>query len=299
MKVCFVYSNRAEYSLLRPFIDYFKKKAVIKEINLNRKIHRFNLDKNLSKIYSFCFNNFIQNNYDYVCVLGDRKELPFIALATLHTETKLVHLAAGEYTQGIPTYDQYMRPIISILSKYQICFSNKAKTEVIKLFEGISYLKPKAFVFGNPVFYGTDVKSLKRIIKENYDIVLMHPQSLSREQTKKDILELEKKLKNKKTVFIYGNKDRNYDIIQSFYTNLKNNKNYVFFESLPKKKYFSLVKYCDKFYTNSSSMTEIKFLNKNCLQQIGLRNKNRSESLLNTESPKLLFQLLKKDNNSN
>ena len=43
-------------------------------------------------------------------------------------------------------------------------------------------------------------------------------------------------------------------------------------------------------------MTEIKFLNKNCLNQIGNRNKNRSESLLDKKSPEYLFKLLKKDN---
>lgn len=296
MKVCFVYSNRSEYSLLLPFIDYFNKKIPIKEINLKKSIKKIELDKNLPHIYSFCYNNFKKNNYDYICVLGDRRELPFIALAALHLEKNLVHIAAGEYIEEIQTYDQYVRPIISILSKYQICFSVKAKNEVKKLFKGISYLKPNTFVFGNPVFSGIDLDSLKRSIKENYDLVLMHPNSLSKEQTKKDMLEIKSKMKNKKTIIINGNKDANYDIIQNFYSELKNKKNYVFFESLPKKKYFSLVKYCDKFYTNSSSMTEIKFLNKNCLNQIGNRNKNRSESLLDKKSPEYLFKLLKKDN---
>jgi len=82
-KVCFIYSNRAEYSILSPYIDYFKKKTNTTEINLLKKIKKIELDKNLSNIYSFCFNNFKKNNYDYVCVLGDRRELSFIALATL------------------------------------------------------------------------------------------------------------------------------------------------------------------------------------------------------------------------
>ena len=295
MKVCFVYSNRSEYSLLLPFIDYFKEKISTKEINLKKSIKKIELDENLSKIYLFCYNNFKKNNYDYICVLGDRRELPFIALAALNLEKNLIHIAAGEYVEGLPTHDQYVRPMVSIISKYQICFSVKAENEVKKLFKGISYLKPNTFVFGNPVFSGIKLNSVKRSIKENYDLVLMHPNSLSKEQTKKDILEIKNKLKNKKTIIINGNKDTNYDIIQNFYTKLKNNKNYIFVESLPKKQYFGLVKYCDKFYTNSSSITEIKFLNKNCLYRIGIRNKNRSESLLNNKSPKYLLQLLKKD----
>jgi UDP-N-acetylglucosamine 2-epimerase len=294
MKICFIYSNRAEYALLLPFIDYFKEVSDTKEINLNKKIEKIEFDQNLSKIYSFCYDNFKKNNYDYICVLGDRKEIPFVALAALHSEKKLIHIAAGEYVEGIPTHDQYIRPIVSILSKYQICFSIKAENEVKKLFKGISYLKPNSFVFGNPVFSGIDIKSLKQNIKENYDLVLLHPQSLSKEQTKKDIISVKKKIKNKKTIIIEGNRDKNYDLIQDFYKTLKNNKNYLFFKSLPKKKYFSLVKYCDNFYTNSSSSSEIKFLNEKCLCQIGSRNKNRSESKFNVNSPKLLFNLLSK-----
>lgn len=294
MKICFVFSNRAEYSLLVPFINFFKKKTDTKQINLNKNIERIDLDRNLSKIYSVCYNNFKKNNYDYVCVLGDRRELPFVALAAFHTEKKIVHIAAGEYVQGIPTHDQYIRPIISILSKYQICFSIKAEKQVKKLFKGISYLKSNTFVFGNPVFSGINVKSFKNIIKEEYDIVLIHPQSLSREQTKKDLIELKKKIKDKKTIFIEGNKDKNYDIIQKFFKTIKNNKNYSFFDTLPKKKYFNLVKFCDNFYTNSSSISEIKNLNKNCLRQIGSRNKQRSESKFNSNAPKLLFDLLNK-----
>ena len=296
MKICFIYSNRAEYSLLMPFIKYFKKKTTTKEIDLNKKIEKLNLDENLSNIYSFCYKYFKKNKYDYVCVLGDRRELSFIAIAALHTDTKLIHIAAGEYVDGIPTYDQYIRPIVSILSKYQICFSIKAEKQVKKLFKGISYLKSNTFVFGNPVFSEIDIKLFKNSIKEKYDLVLLHPQSLSREQTKKDLIEIKRKIKNKKTIFIQGNKDKNYDIVNKFFKTIKNNNKYLFLDTLPKKKYFTLVKFCDNFYTNSSSISEIKILNKKCLQQIGSRNKQRSESKFNVDSPKLLFNLLNKKN---
>jgi len=296
MKICFIYSNRAEYSLLIPFIKYFKKKIITKEINLNKKIEKLNLDENLSNIYSFCYKYFKKNKYDYVCVLGDRRELSFIAIAALHTDTKLIHIAAGEYVDGIPTYDQYIRPIVSILSKYQICFSIKAEKQVKKLFKGISYLKSNTFVFGNPVFSEIDIRLFKNSIKEKYDMVLIHPQSLSREQTKKDLIEIKRKIKNKKTIFIQGNKDKNYDIVKKFFKTIKNNNKYIFLDTLPKEKYFSLVKFCDNFYTNSSSISEIKILNKKCLQQIGSRNKDRSESKFNVDSPKLLFNLLNKKN---
>jgi len=93
--------------------------------------------------------------------------------------------------------------MISILSKYQICFSTKAENEVKKLFRGISYLKSNTFLFGNPVFAGMDIDSIKKQIDENYDIVLLHPQSLSREQTKNDLINIKKKLKKSNLIRIY------------------------------------------------------------------------------------------------
>ena len=42
MKVCFVYSNRSEYSILLPYIEYFKK--ITKEINLKKKIKKIEQD---------------------------------------------------------------------------------------------------------------------------------------------------------------------------------------------------------------------------------------------------------------
>ena len=61
-----------------------------------------------------------------------------------------------------------------------------------------------------------DFKKIKRKIKENYDMVLIHPQSLSRKQTLNDINLVEKKLRDKRTIFILGNKDKNHDLIEKF-----------------------------------------------------------------------------------
>ena len=99
--------------------------------------------------------------------------------------------------------------------------------------------------------------------KERYDLVLLHPQSLSKKKTLEDINKLKKQLSNKKTIFLYGNKDQNYQIIENYYKKLKAKKNsYIFYKTLPKEEYFGLVKYCDNFYTNTSSIYEIKHINK-------------------------------------
>lgn len=294
MRVCFVYSNRAEYSILSPFIRYFKAKKTANIIDLSKEIDELESDQNLHKIYLKCYNEFSSKKYDYVCILGDRRELPFIALAAFFLDIKIIHIGAGEFAEGIPAYDQLVRPAISIFSNYQISFSKQAKRNVTNLFKSIPYLKSQAYFFGNPVFKGIKVNAIKRTIKKRYDLVMLHPQSLSRDNTRNDIRQLQKYL-NKKTIFIMGNKDKNSDLITEFYKKLQSQKkDYSFIDSLPKEKYFSLVKYCDNFYTNTSSVSEIKFLNKNCLRIIGFRNKNRLEHEFNNNAPELLYKLLRK-----
>lgn len=293
MKVCFVYSNRSEYSLLSPFIEYFKNKTKTRIIDLAKKIKKIELDKNLDKIYSLCYNEFSKNSFDFVIILGDRKELPFVALGALFSGTRIVHIAAGEDLKGLPTYDQHIRPVITILSHNQICFSKQALKNTKKIFSGINNLKSNSIIIGNPVFKNINIKELKKPMKNNYDLVLLHPQSLSQTETKKDVKTLRKVLKNKKTVFIIGNKDKNFDVIEKFYNTIKKNPNNIFYETLPKKDYFSFMKYCDKFYTNSSSISEIEYLNKKAYTNIGKRNLNRTKMYLDVNAPKKLFQYLK------
>lgn len=297
MRIAFVFSNRAEYAELEPFMKFFASKTKSIEIDLTKYIKKIENDENLSKVYKKCFELFSSQKINYVCVLGDRREVPFIVLAAFHLNTKIIHIAAGEYIDSSSSYDQYFRPIVSLLSSHQICFSKTAKQEVLKLFNGISYLKPNAHVLGNPIFSDIDIKKLKRPIKENYDLVLLHSHSLSKEKTLKDIKNIEKKLRDTKTIFIRGNKDHNSNLIEKFYKKIKNNKKYLIVNSFPKKKYFEHVKYCDKFFTNTSSIHEIKNLNKECLVVIGDRNKNRSKEEYSKKSPMILYNIIKKDYN--
>ena len=201
MKVCFVYSNRSEISILDPFINFFKNQIYMDVIDLSKEVRNLEIDKNLFKVYQKVYDKLIESDFDYLILFGDRRELPFVALAGLFSNTKIVHIGAGEYLEGLPTYDQLIRPVVSILSDYQICLSKKAKKKVSSLFSGISYLKPHAYFIGNPVFTGINVNKLKRTERGNYDLVLLHPQSFSRNDTEKDIRKLDKLLSKKKDHF--------------------------------------------------------------------------------------------------
>jgi UDP-N-acetylglucosamine 2-epimerase len=294
MKVCFIYSNRSEFAELEPFIKFFKKKCKIKVVNLSTKIKKIENDENLGEVFKKCYNLLFKENFDYVCILGDRRELPFIALAIFFTNTKIIHIAAGEVINSVTSYDQYFRPVVSLLSNQQICFSNEAKNNVKKLFSGITYLKEKTSVIGNPVFSDIEIEKLINPVKEKFNLVLLHPQSLSRKKTIEDVKKIEEKIMKKRTIIIKGNKDKNSDVIENFYKKIKNEKNIKIIESLPKKKYFQYVKYCDKFFTNTSSVYEIKKINSKCLFIVGERNKGRSHEIYNKKAPEQLFKILNK-----
>jgi UDP-N-acetylglucosamine 2-epimerase len=294
MKICFAYSNRAEFSEIEPFYQNFKSGNCVKLLDLSKIVKNIDDDKNLAKVYSKSYSFFIKGKFDYVIVLGDRRELPMVVIPAFLLGIKIVHLASGDQAESITSYDQYIRPIISLMSTLQICFSKKSKKNIEKVFSSISYLKSESSFIGNPVFKDINLNKLKRHHKENYDIVLLHPQSLSSIETKKDIKTVEKLLKNKKTIFIKGNNDSNSELVFNFYNKIKKNKKYIFVKSVEKEKYFSLIKYCDKFLTNSSSTDEINFLNNKCLIVIGKRNKNRNHDEFNDKSPELLLKILKK-----
>ena len=77
-----------------------------------------------------------------------------------------------------------------------------------------------------------------------------------------------------------------------FYKKLKNHEKYIFTKTLKKEKYFSLIKYCDRFLTNSSSIDEINFLNNKCLIVIGKRNMNRNHDEFNNKAPEMVLKIL-------
>lgn len=295
IKVCFAYSNRSEFSILEPFIEFFKKNTNITVLDFQNIVKDIEHDKNLYKIYEEAYKNFQKQKYDYLCILGDRRELPFIAFAAMFLDIKIIHIAAGEFADGLPAYDQLIRPSVTLISDFQITFSEKSLKLVRKLFSTIPYRNDNAYFLGNPIFYKTKLKKIPRIIKKNYDLILLHPQSLSREDTTNDILSIKKKMRNEYTIVIMGNKDKNHDLILKFYNQLRKKKNYHFVESLPTKDYHSLVRHCDNFYTNTSSVSEIKFLNRKALYMIGVRNKNRSEHTFKTNAPSRLFKILTND----
>ena len=106
----------------------------------------------------------------------------------------------------------------------------------------------------------------------------MHPQSLSSLETKNDAREVCKILdKDRNTVIIKGNKDKNFEILYDTWKNLETSGNIKIYENLEKEKFIQLLANCERFITNSScAFYEAPFfLHRDQIVKIGRRNKNR------------------------
>lgn len=282
----FIYANRAEYSILNPVIEYFKSKnEEVHSIDMSKKITNITDDRNLGLIYEFIFDYVKENKVKNAIVLGDRREITFVCLALFMNNIPVVHLAAGDVSVSLSTHDDYFRHMISILSKKQVCFSKKSKENIKNMFNVIN----KSFdcvTIQNPSLDMTD-SNIERLYAYDFDLILMHPQSMSRMSTNNDKDELLKKINfNKRNIVVMGNKDKNYDIFYDLWDEFSKNEIFIIYDNLAKDEFISLMKNADRFLTNSScSYYEAPaFMKESQIVRIGKRNRGREISKIDIAS---------------
>lgn len=275
------YANRAEKSILDPIVNNLAKKNIKHEyINISVHVEDITDDRNLSKIYDFVYNAIDNYNEKIDCaiIIGDRREIMFASLALFMKAVPIVQLAAGDLSEKISLVDDYFRHLITLLSDQQVCFSSKSLDNSDNL-RNILNLKNNSVKLANPTLSDIDAESIKlENSNKYYDLVLMHPQSLSRENTINDMLKVSSLIEsNKDTVIIRGNKDKNFDILYNLWTSLEEHKNISLYDNLEKEEFINLLANCDRFITNSScSFYEAPlFLKSEKIIHVGERNKNR------------------------
>jgi UDP-N-acetylglucosamine 2-epimerase len=283
--IAIYYANRAEKSILDPIVSQFKKKNIdFIYINLSDIIFKISNDKNLSRVYDYVYNQIeeYKGSIHSAIVIGDRREIMFVSLALFIKNIPIYQLAAGDLSDRISLVDDYFRHLITILSEKQVCFTEKSLKNSNNLKELLN-LKTNSVYYPNPTLSDIEIIS-KSCKKENYDLVLMHPQSLSKINTINDAKKIKSLLKeNKKTLIIKGNKDKNYEILYELWNQLEKKEKIKVFDNLEKEKFIDLLANCDRFITNSScSFYEAPlFLNEKNIIRIGNRNKNREIATYN------------------
>jgi len=276
--IYFVYANRAEKSLLEPIIRATReRKRAYKELDLSALIKNIHLDKNLSKIYDCAYAEVDYNNIDFVVVIGDRREIMFACLAFFIRGVKIYQLAAGDLSGKITLVDDYFRHLITIMTSKQVCFSDKSKKRADDLLE-ILGLPVNSAMYPNPSLSDINIDNASTSIFESYDLILMHPQSLSRAATLSDMHEVRRLIDlNKRCVIIRGNKDLHFEIFYDLWNKLQQEGRVSIFNNVEKTEFISLLKNCERFITNSScSFYEAPFfLKEEQIIRVGNRNKGR------------------------
>ena len=231
-------------------------------------------DGALSKlIYKMKRNGLYTNYYpeaDYILACGDRTETYDFILDRFRENKKIIHLWAGEISQG--THDEVYRHSITIMSCMQLCTNNKAKDRVISLCKSIDK-KPNVYVIGNVMLDNMEIDE-NDIPDEPYDLILYNPPTqLNELQIGNELVSITKLISNNKYIWIESNGDSGSNIVNR----LVNTKN------LPREKFLGLLKNCKRFISNSSCIFyEAEFLlDMNKIIPIGIRNVDRESSMSN------------------
>jgi GDP/UDP-N,N'-diacetylbacillosamine 2-epimerase (hydrolysing) len=292
-KILFITSSRADYSLIIPFYNIMMKQKgyniellvtgshlsnhlgfTVNEI-INDKIKidyminifpknisKSNITKIMSKTLLFFSKFFKNNNFDFICLLGDRFEIMAIALSAFNSKIPIIHFYGGEVTTG--ALDDIYRHLITKLSMYHFTSTLEHKNRVIQLGEnpnnvfqigaiGIENLiKEKKY----------SLTEINRILNlqlksKQYSIVTFHPETLSNVDYKAQIttiLSVCRSFPELNFVFTKSNADDGGNLINKFLEkNIHLLKNCFLFDSLGSKMYHSLLKNALFVMGNSSS----------------------------------------------
>lgn len=204
-------------------------------------------------------NSYLTENYiDAAVICGDRPEMLAAATALFLKQVPIFHIHGGDITNG-GSLDDNIRHAITKLSSIHFVATSLSANIVKRLGEE----KWRVFKTGSP-----DVDELaefsdqdeKNVLKEfeleprSFNILLFHPETLAGKMNfdyaKLIILALEKV--EGKTVIISPNNDLYSDYIRRAYKDCPKNK-YLFFSSLDREKYLTLLKNCEFLIGNSSS----------------------------------------------
>ena len=291
MNICIVTTNRSDFGLLKNLIielknNNFKVKVIAGGTHFSRKFgntyteiegYGIKVDRKIySKIKSDNAKDishvlsahiissvkiFDDLKPDLIIVLGDRYEILGVTISAHISRIPVAHLHGGELTFG--SIDDAFRHSITKMSHIHFVANKIYKNRIIQLGEN-----PKnIFVVG-----GLGVDSIKKIkllsqidlekrlkIKFNKKnlIVSFHPETLNRNQAKKQIDQLLSALNNlKNTTIIFSSPGLDLEskiIVKKIKKFIKRKNNAYYFSSLGQVNYFSILNIVDAIVGNSSS----------------------------------------------
>jgi len=276
-KILVLHADRAERSILDPIVNELSSRKVSHMyVDLSKQINQIHKDKNLSKIYDYCFELTEQHNFNFVIVIGDRREITFACLAFFTQQIPVYQMASGDLSSEMSLVDDYYRHLITIMSSKQISFSKKSLKTTNDLLSKLNISADSTY-YANPTLNDISIND-EALFPQPYDLILLHPQSLSYDGTCADLQTVLSLINpSKTTIIIKGNKDKNYEVYYDAWQQLSQQPNFKIYENVEKQKFINLLRNADRFISNSScTYYEAPiFLSEDKIIRIGRRNKNR------------------------
>lgn len=291
IKICLISSSRAEFGIMRNFINkLYNIKSIkvdlfltgghlskkfgnsIKEVKENKlkyfkKIKIPTLTKNTKNISDSSSillkklsDNFYRNKYDLLILYGDRFEILIAAYSATLFRIPIVHLSGGDVTLG--SYDNQFRNAITKIAHIHFPTNELSKKRIIQMGENPKYVFNYGSLSSETMSYMKFIskqsleKKFNFKFKDKNFIVTIHPETLGNINKKKIklIFQVFKKFQDVLFIFTSSNQDENGDLINSEIKKfVKKNKNMVFIKSFGQENYFSILKIVDGVIGNSSS----------------------------------------------
>ena len=289
-KVAFVTGSRADYGIMRRFLNLMNKDSEIElDILVTGALLSNTYGHQVDLIYKDGFNVkaeievpldstsnakilhtmavaldkfaefFDKNKYELLIILGDRYEMLSVAEAAAMQRIPILHIHGGESTFG--NYDEFIRHAITKMSLYHFAATEEYKNRIIQLGEApdrvfnLGALGAENCLFIDEKNVSPDVKSLS---SKKYFVVLFHPETLTNVDLAQQMENLLGAIKNfiadYQFVFLGTNADTNSGIIRGMVQDfVHKNNNAIYYENLHTDAYHYLVKKSICLIGNSSS----------------------------------------------
>ena len=291
MNICIVTTSRSDFGLLKNLIFELKKNNFKVELiaggthfskkfgntfseiensglKINKKIYSTN-NPNNSKNVSYILSKHITSatkifedlNPDLLIVLGDRYEILGVTIAAHISKVPIAHIHGGEITSGI--VDDAFRHSITKMSQIHFAANKIYRNRIIQLGEnpknvfsvgglGVDSIAQTKLLSQSDLEEKLKIKFNKKNL-----IVSFHPETLKKNESKKQLNELLSALstlKDTTIIFTSPGADLENDLIsRKIKIFIKKKSNTYYFASLGQINYFSILNIVDAIVGNSSS----------------------------------------------